>query len=247
MISEEQLCVKSLLIKMINVTPNGSFHGQSCSSAAVCIRGQQLTMPAGSGACRLIGELLSAGRTLGAPGACTGEDGMSQEEVENGRSTCSRERGHPRAGLPGPPRPGLLSAVLTDAAKTSYTLLCARPLLQGPPGGRPVCASKMLWTVMTTTAPQRPAHKRPCRAQNQEGGCLPPVLKEKRHLVGEPPTPALRVSSAPALSACNGATGAVTSIGYMIVLHGAPTAPRKPSAPSMRRMATVPSSWVFQL
>lgn len=98
---------------------------------------------------------------------------MSQEEVETAAAHALRERGHPRAGLPGPPRPGLLSAVLTDAAKTSYIFMC----VQGPPapGSLPeedqCVPSKMLWTVITTRLPLSVQHTSVwCRARNQEGG-----------------------------------------------------------------------------
>ena len=66
-----------------------AFKGQSCSLAAVCVRGQRLMMPAGSRVCRLIGELLSTGRTPGHVWSLDWERRSESGGSGNSRSTCS--------------------------------------------------------------------------------------------------------------------------------------------------------------
>ncbi|KAI4570890.1 hypothetical protein MJT46_006407 [Ovis ammon polii x Ovis aries] len=82
------------------------------------------------------------------------------------------------------------------------TLMCARPpCSRVPPGGRPVCALEdALDSDDHTTAPQRPAHKRPVQSKESGGwmtGARLLSLKRRGIRLGNRPTPALRVGSAP--------------------------------------------------
>lgn len=110
-------------------------------------------------------------------------------------------------------RPGLLSAVLTDAAKTSYALLCVQgPCSEVPPGEDSVCPPEDASGRDDLTAPQRPAHKRPVQARSRvddRGSSL--SLKRRGIRLGNRPTPTLRSALRPALSHHNGATGACGS------------------------------------
>lgn len=155
-------------------------------------------MPAGSGVCRLIGELLSAGRTPGVSGAWNGKDGVDQEEAGTAAAHALQECGHPCVGLSGLPHPGELSVVSTDPAKNSYTLVCVQgPLLRGPSQRKPACALEdEMDNDDHTTSP----HK--CPVQGEESGermteaCL---LSLKRRGIGwgNQSAPALRYGSAP--------------------------------------------------
>ena len=132
-----------------------AFKGQSCSLAAVCVRGQWLMMPAGSWVCRLIGELLSTGRSPGHVWSLDWERRSESGGSGNSRSTCSvgtRSNTRGSAGA-APSRADVLCGNAVTQARVcrgrpvqgcclrsrqkqqrpaTHSCVCRAPLLQGP-------------------------------------------------------------------------------------------------------------------
>lgn len=213
-------------------------------------------MPKGSGVCRLIGELLSAGRTPGSAWSLHWGRRRESGGSGNGRSTCSAGTRSSTRGSAGAAPPRAVVCCLDRCSQDQLHIhVCARPACSRvPPGGRPVCALEdALDSDDHTTAPQRPAHKRLVQSKESGGwmtGARPLSLKRRGIRLGNRPTPALRVGSAPsavrlqrghrsvwfpeqvAMTSCDGSSQ--QDLG-------------NPPSTLHEKDGHVPSSWVFQL
>lgn len=146
-----------------------AFKRQSLSPAAVCIRGQRLMMPTGSGVRRLIGALLSAGRTPGHVWSLEWERRSESGGSGNSRSTCSAGMRMPTCGsVRAAPSRGVVCGLDRPSKDQLHTRVCARTPCSGvPPRGSQHVPLKMQWTMMITRLPLTSVR---CRARNQESG-----------------------------------------------------------------------------
>ena len=149
-----------------------AFKGQS-SLAAVCIRGQWLMMPVGSWVCRLIGELLSTGRSPGHVWSLDWERRSESGGSGNSRSTCSvGTRSSTRGSAGAAPSRAVVCGLDRSSKDQLHTRVCARPpCSRVPPRGRPSCALEDDLDDDDHTTSLSVQHTRVrCRAGNQESG-----------------------------------------------------------------------------